>query len=259
MSARDLDGLHTAIVCVDYADLLRLTLPHAVTAVRPVGGRITVLTAPWDEETQRCAQGLGVTTLVTSIWKAGRAAFNKAGGLNEWLDSLQGRGAGWRLSLDADIALPADCFEHAGPLDRSMLYGVPRRMCERQQDWDELAAGERALDSFSVDELPIRGGKIWGRLPTTNPAGLCGYFQLWHGDDTANDRRFPPSRSAGGYDVRFATTFPPSQRAFLHHRPVLHIGPERRNWYGRQTERWTHAKPCSPAMLLGRAPDSVEI
>ena len=93
-------------------------------------------------------------------------------------------------------------------------------------------------DDFPLSVPPIKNGKVWGCLPTSNPAALCGYVHLWNLKHSIGMKRLPNSNNAARYDVGFALSFPETMRGFLENREVLHLGPEEANWNGRCSERW---------------------
>jgi hypothetical protein len=228
--------IETVVPCVGYDDFLGLTLPRNLELLES----ITVLTAPDDEHTAVIARNCGARLHITDAWSQG-GPFNKARALNEWMDSLSKVGPDvWILTLDADILLlSADRLARLD-LDRRVLYGVHRRMCEDYSAWTDFAGGHRDILSYPRDVLPIRNGRVWGRRPTSNPAALSGYFQMWNSQHAAGARRFPERPSAAQYDVEFALSFSQNDRKFIEDYEVLHLGPSKTNWSGRRSPRWEY-------------------
>jgi hypothetical protein len=218
---------------VGYGDFLNLTLASAVRAV----DRVTVVTAPWDPETPGIARKYGAEMLVTDAWRV-RGAFNKARALNEWIESIDvASEETWLLTLDADILLPSAAIPRER-LKAGSLYGAQRRMCADESDWLEYCAGARPLRSFKLEPYPLVMGRLWGTVQTQNPAGMLGYFQLWHQPGGNGGRRFREAPTASDYDVLFGLSFPETARHFLPEYEALHLGPARVNWSGRRSERW---------------------
>jgi hypothetical protein len=224
--------LEAAVPCVSYDDFLAITLPNNMDCLKSV----TVLTAPWDSATIELARKCGVKILITTAWRAG--VFNKAKALNEWLSRICYPSPElWTLVIDADILLPQGRAMPALELDTSILYSARRRLCEEEDQWLAFRNGERCLEDFPCEEIPIQSGRLWGRYSTTNPAGLLGYFQLWNPARAGCGLRFPEAPTASGYDVLFGLHFG-AHRKFLPDYEVLHLGPRRTNWQGRHSERW---------------------
>ena len=201
--------IETAVPCVEYDDFLRITLPNN----RVVLSSITVLTAPWDTRTAEIATKYGAKVLVTDSWKRG-GPFNKAGALNEWLERVASPSEveTWALVLDADILLPRDRPLTIDQLDPQGLHSARRRMCYDYNSFRQFAAGQRPWETFPINVPPVRNGRVWGHRPTSNPAGLQGYMQLWCPSRASGMKRFPETGTAAKYDVEFALSFAQSKR-----------------------------------------------
>jgi hypothetical protein len=229
--------IEAGVPCVNFDDFLRLTLPINIRHV----DTITVITAPGDAETVAVAKAHGAAVIETDAFTEG-GVFNKARALNVWLDSIDGRDPDvWVLALDADILLPAaiaSAFADANPTD---LYGAPRRLCVTEEEWESYTQGLRDLQSFPVLAPPVVEGRVWNLVPTSNAAGLCGYFQAWNLAQASGMPRFPEAPTAAGYDVVFGLSFDEQSRHYLDGVEVLHLGPPRVNWVGRQSVRWGEA------------------
>lgn len=228
-------SLQVGICCVEYDDFLGITLPHNVLYLPSV----TVITAPWDHKTIAIAEQAGATVLATDAWKVG-GPFNKGRALNEWIRKVQQTSteSTWLLSLDADILLPSGGISLAG-LDPTCLYGVKRRMCPDQIAFRQYTEGTRSLLSFDCNIPKVRNGMVWGHRPTSNPAALQGYFQLWCPASASGAAWFDETGTAAGYDVQFGLSFPSNNRRYLESIEVLHLGLEKTNWEGRASTRWT--------------------
>lgn len=228
-------NIEAGICCVDYDDILRLTLPRNLLSL----ASITVITAPWDHNTIAIAEQAGVKVFITDAWKVG-GPFNKGRALNQWIQAVQ-QTAGeqiWLLSLDADIMLLRDYSISIADLDPTCLYSARRRMCLDHSTFQEFTSGKRPLLSFDLDMPEIRNGMVWGHRPTSNPAALSGYFQLWCPASAAGASVFDETGTAAKYDVQFALSFPSDHRRYLDPLEVLHLGPAKTNWEGRKSSRW---------------------
>ena len=238
MNPNTVKPLRAAVCCVGYSDFLELTLPHAIRSLWDV----TVVTTESDTETLRIAAEHGVQVHTTDAWFSSGSTFNKAAALNTWLDSLDSEENGWVICLDADIIVPPDIIPDLDQLDARGLYGVRRRICAEQHEWDAFIAGHKPWRSFTYDPPEIRRGKLWGIHDTTNVAGIYGYFQLWNPGSAVGDRRFTPHPTAADYDVMFALSFGDQHRHHLPGKEVLHLGPTRTNWTGRRSEKWARSR-----------------
>lgn len=227
--------IETVIPCVGYDDFLTYTLPRNLRELESV----TILTAPWDEQTIGIAKQFKTGLLATEAWRIG-GLFNKARALNEWIKSIGDiSGDTWLLTLDADIILPYGRKIPVEKLERSGLYSAPRHMCHDRASLQKFVRNEAALESFPIMLPPIRNGLAWGIYPTSNVAGLSGYMQLWCPAYAPGMREFPESGTAAGYDVKFALSFPEGKRRFIPEFGVLHLGPAEMNWTGRRSQRWS--------------------
>jgi hypothetical protein len=203
--------LNAVMVCVDYSDLLAVTLPFNQHHFH----RISVVTSSEDTKTQDLADQLGIDCYITDSFYDDGAIFNKWKALEEALDVF-GR-QGWMCLMDADILWPKELpsFE----LEKGNLYCPHRRMFTHKTD-------------------PIPEEEEWGiwRIHP-NIREWAGYSQIFH----AEDEHLPPApwhditwKHAGGADSFFQFRWPEENKI----RPpfeVLHIGEAGKNWCGRAT------------------------
>lgn len=196
-------------VCVDYADILELTLP----AAKKFSSEIMIVTAARDEKTIALAQEHDVLCHVTDMFYRRGAHFNKFGALEEALDVF-GR-HGWMLIMDADIV-------------------VPEKFHDFEQQEGCIYTPNRRIKEDLSDGIPEQ--RKWSRYkrPRVNEE-FAGYFQMFHASDRVLGR--PPWHAvdwtwAGGADSAFHNKWPPMKKV----RPpfeVLHLGPPFTNWCGR--------------------------
>jgi hypothetical protein len=100
MGLLTVDGDVDAIVaCVDFSDLLEVTLPWNRSRFR----RLVVITTPTDESTQSIARQNDCELILTEIFTARGAAFNRAAAIQQCLSWMQPQD--WLVFLDADIMI----------------------------------------------------------------------------------------------------------------------------------------------------------
>jgi hypothetical protein len=204
--------LRAIMVCVDYGDLLRITLPYN----RHHFSAVMIVTTSRDSETIDVAKRYGAGLYFTEAFYDNRAYFNKWKALEQGLDAF-GR-FGWLCIMDADVLWPK-MIEHP-EYECGYLY-TPRR---------------RIQNDILNSPLPEVG---WPLLPLYNECEFAGYTQIFHADDS--HLSVPPWyeqdwRHAGGGDSFFQYRWPVSNKR----RPawqVLHLGAPQRNWCGRVTMR----------------------
>lgn len=212
-------------VCVDYLDILKLTLPYNAHQFE----KINFITSPNDAERLqkylwddfhpqpgvRCAS-LGI--FVTDLFYRDGAKFNKWAALEWGLDQV-GR-EGWICLLDADVVWPKAAWSQLLNLKEGNLYTPRRRMCV----------------DIPKDEASIPNEREWKNYPLhRNDAEFAGYSQIFHASDPVLGP--PPWHEtdwihAGGADSFFQFKWKPDKKI----RPgfeVLHLGEAGVNWMGR--------------------------
>lgn len=218
------------VTCVDYADLLALTLPSNMEHM----AECLVITASRDTETQRlCASIPGVKLYVTDDFFKDGASFNKGRCIEAGFDVI-GRD-GWILIWDADIMFPHpnEIPKPLVQLQPDILYGAPRRIVQNPLKWDPAAP--------------------WNVFPRRNDnKRVIGYFQLFNAASRfLRDRRPWYDQTfthAGGGDGYFESLTPRQHQCLLPF-DVLHLGPCDANWFGRSTPRLDGSVPERSAEL----------
>jgi len=217
------------IVSVDYADYLKHTLPSN----KPHFDDLVVLTTAADTETHDVCKANGVTYVVTNAFYREGAPFNKGRGINKGFERLNR--TAWILHLDADIVLPDDFREalESRELNRDVLYGVDRLMCNSYASWLGYVHGDRrATDFKTYRRHRDRDGRY-------SPVG---YFQLFHvaADALKRRERWYPERfpTATKSDRAFSRKW--RRRERLEGITVIHLATDGtcRNWQGRQSARF---------------------
>jgi len=205
-------------VCVEYDDLLAITLPGNA----PLFEKILVVTAPHDLKTPQVVASVPNAQLyVTSVFYENDCPFNKAAALEEGFDVL-GRD-GWLMMLDADIVLPIEDDLYGSLTQRppGAIHG-PRRHMVR--------------DPLAYTGQPWRDWDQWPIYPEPELAGCCVIFHA--ADPVLAQRPWLDTRwkHAGGYDSFFQQKWHRSKRLRTDFN-VLHLGEDGANWYGRCTTR----------------------
>lgn len=213
-------GIKSITICVDYDDLLAVTLPRNKRHF----DRTLVVTAPHDRATQLIAEREGCETYITDAFYRDGAAFNKGAAMEEGFDIL-GRD-GWICIWDADIVMP-----------ESIIIPAPLRDCLYCPDRHVLANPSLYRDSLTRATLPV----------DTPACEFPGYFQLFHASAVDSPWYGTNWSHAGGCDSDFQSKFAKDK---LKRPPfkVLHLGPTVEadrdfstrigaNWFGRTTKR----------------------
>ena len=210
--------LEAVTACVGFDDLLNATLtlnhPHLDTMI--------VVTSHDDRKTQAVAKKHGAICVQTDLFRKNERNFNKGAALNAGLSRFQYHG--WRLHLDADIALPDNCrrllFNHT-QLDPSCIYGADRVDCFGLDKLRESRArGPLARYGFVIDAPP--GQPLSHRYVDTLRGYVpIGYFQLWH---ASCQKDYPWSIGTAAHDdVLFAEQWPATCRRLLPTVIVQHL------------------------------------
>lgn len=208
--------MNAVVVCVNYDDLLAITLPRMASTF----SRVLVVTDNCDQATAEAVSKCGANLYRTDVFYQRGAAFNKGAALEEAFDAL-GR-HGWMCVIDADILLPE---QFAPALSPGCLHAPRRRLCAQPRrgvlrDWSEYRV-----------------------IVDTDMAGFC---QIFHADDPILAQRpwyDTGWKHAGGCDSSFQARWDESHRIWLPFE-VLHLGPISRNWWGRTTRRMDGMMPA---------------
>lgn len=205
--------MNTIVVCVDYADLLGITLPRNLRHVGTLPDACCVVTSPNDYHTQLLASELGVYCHVTNAFYERNALFNKGAAIQEAMQHFAPADA-WMMLLDADIVLPAEM-----PLDLQpgCLYSPRRHMCLDPPAWDGTE-------------------QSWPQFPVYPEREFAGYCQIFHMQDPAvlPWPNYPANWKMANCDSEFQNRWPEEKKV----RPafnVLHLGPPAKNWAGMST------------------------
>jgi hypothetical protein len=223
--------MRAIMVCVDYSDLLAITLPRN----RHHFDEVWVVTSFGDKQTRDVCRANDARIFCTDAFWDGGAQFNKWKALEQGLDRM-GRG-GWLCLMDADVIWP----KSLGGWSTELLY--VGTLCSPLR---------RMLDPLPMPFLSenVPDERDWNRFPIhRNVNEWAGYSQMFHANDlTLGD---PPWhdicwRHAGGADSFFQARWRRERKI----RPpweCLHLGSAGENWCGRASR-----------LMDGKMPDGAE-
>lgn len=206
-------------VCVEYGDLLALTLPHN----RHHFESVMVVTTPTDEETIEVAHRNQAQVFLTNAFYDDGALFNKWKALEKGLSEFGRKGL--LAIIDADIMWPSN---------------VPGTGYQ----FGNLYSPHRVM--WAHPNIPVPPEDQWGGSMAMGDREWAGYTQIfWATDPHLPDS--PPWHEtdwihAGGADSAFQNLWPARHKI----RPdwkVLHLGLPMRNWAGRTTQRIDGEQP----------------
>lgn len=233
--------LEAVTVCVNYGDILRVTMPFN----KPLFNNWIIVTTPEDTETQDVCRYYNVPYIATNVFYEDGADFNKAKGINEGLKKLTK--VDWMLHIDADIILPANfrqiCKEDQ--LQKDAIYGIDRVNVNGNEDLFKLLINKNSQIrqwTYLDPDLKFDPGF---RLHNLNAGyNVIGFFQLFHSShfDKNNNQWYPINHtSAARTDVGFQQQWPLNKRLFYPGIIGYHIeteyAPKGINWNGRKTKR----------------------
>jgi hypothetical protein len=202
--------LEAVTCCVGFDDLLDVTLalnhPHLDTMI--------VVTSHADLLTQAVARKHGAICVQTDLFGKNGRNFNKGAAINAGFSRFQYHG--WRLHLDADIALPDNfrriLFNHTA-LDRNCIYGADRVDVIGLDALHESRSGA-PQHSHGFMVAPRPNHPLSARYVDTLRGYVpIGFFQLWH---STTQKDYPWSLGTAAHDdVMFAEQWPSSCRRHL--------------------------------------------
>lgn len=209
-------------VCVDFHDILNLTLKHQHHHFHSM----TFVTSPefYSSTYEVTREFPNTQVLQTDLFYADGAIFNKYRALEWGLDQI-GR-YGWMCILDVDIIWPK-LLDLSRYLRRGYLYSPLRHICDP-----------------IPEEIPDE--KDWQRYPIHQQfREWAGYTQIFHADDERLGT--PPWHDitwthCGGGDSFLQAKWPPEYKI----RPpwqCLHLGKPGVHWCGRSGERMDGSSP----------------
>ena len=226
------------VVCVDYSDFLRCTLPHNLHFFE----RTVVVTSPEDKETQHICAFYNVQCVVTDKLSK-KPGFRKSAGINEGLKHLDRDN--WVVHLDADIWLPPQTrlLLQQASLDKSMIYGIDRFGVRGFKEWQGfLAHPAMQHENYAYIQLHNSGLPVGTRIMQSHMGGYLpiGFFQLWN-PKVSGVMWYPEKETTAAHgDLRMANLWPRAKRSLIPEIIGYHLESEDAsfgsNWLGRKTK-----------------------
>lgn len=233
-------------ICVEYDDFLSETIPYNM----PLFDRWIIVTSPRDKATRNLCKKYGLECLLTGDGQV-MNEFRKGRMIERGLQHLTANG--WRVHIDADMALPRH-FRNAinsAELSENAIYGVDRLMCKSWQLWQRVKSsgyldGGQHANSHMIhfpDWLPM--GARWSSHATGYVP--IGAFQLWHSsEDLWSGIRTKPypqfHNNACRTDIQQGLKWDRPNRQLLPEVVAVHLESEPcktgTNWSGRKTKRF---------------------
>jgi hypothetical protein len=259
---RQIHNIEAVTICVGYDDFLQETVKWNL----PLFEDWVIVTEPWDEKTREVCRRFNLRCVLSEDGK--RHAQN----MSEWTKFNKGRlierglqhlsGHGWRLHIDADIALPTIRFRHSldgAELHEDHIYGIDRILVKSWDDWQKLAASGYMTggnhDYMCRVTFPkgFEIGTRWAH-PVMGYAPV-GFFQLWHSSQDewrgVRVKPYPLNHStACRTDIQHSLQFDRSKRAIIPEIVGVHLesepAPKGANWGGRKTKLFGPKKGKGP-------------
>lgn len=237
--------LEAITVCVGYDDFLRAVIPYNLSMF----DRWIIVTEPNDTATRELCRQYGLEMFQTEDGHdAGE--FSKGRMIERGLQHLSNDG--WRVHIDADIALPRHFRQlvNMAELQDDTVYGADRIMIRTWEDWQKMKGsgyleGGQYTYSHSINfPKSFEVGSRWV-CPLTGYVPI-GFFQMWHSsqDEWRGIRVKPYPRhhnSACRTDVQHGLQWDRKKRELLPEVLVVHLESENNssmgvNWKGRKTK-----------------------
>jgi hypothetical protein len=239
--------IEAVTVCVNYGDFLRAVAPYNSA----IFDRWIIITEEEDTETREVCAKFNLHCILTKDHKRNGDDFNKGRIVDRALGHVAG--IGWRMHIDADIALP-NYFRRAimwDNLDKNSVHGFDRIYVNGWEKWQELQTTGFLIgatrDYPQVLSFPA-GFPVGSRINIHNTGWVpIGFAQLWHSDaDEAFGNKIRPyphhQGTACRADVQFPLQWDRANRVLIPEIIAVHLASEESkmgaNWNGRTTKRF---------------------
>ena len=216
------------IVCVNYSDVLKISLPHNLQLV----DTICVVTNPDDQETINICEGLENVILVKTnrMFENESDKFNKGKALNEGIKSI--KKDGWLLISDADTVLPKNFRSvlENNEINPSNTYGCRLRyLCPNHSEWIKYLEDERTVKEWSPRNCRMNIGAGFFQLVNCDHSTMKKNEGCWYNESFGH---------CGRSDRIFWKSFAGSEQPHLRGMYVVHLGDDKQgaNWKGRTTK-----------------------
>jgi Glycosyl transferase family 2 len=224
------------VVCENYADFLRHTLPEN----KHLFDRIVVVTSHLDKNTQRVCEFYHVECVQTDASQSHVGKFCKGAAINKGLERLNKDG--WVVHLDADIWLPPQTkrmLENAN-LDRTCVYGIDRYNVSGPRVWEDFLAMPRLQHECDA-WIHMNTFPLGTRVASFGNNGYVpiGFFQMFSPKDSGIERYPEGHTNAGREDMLFSLKWPRAKRHLIPEIIGYHLesgdAKMSSNWKGRTT------------------------
>jgi len=222
------------MVCVNYGDMLRLTLPFNKQMVT----NMVVVTVPEDKETLAVCQEFGIKVLEyrccfcpydKEVVKDATKLFHLSKMINQGLMYVyENFPDSWYLYLNSDVILhPHIKTLDVDTLSPELIYGVNRYLVPTKEDFNKISEGGQI--DFST---------LGNHFEDTEGDGIValGFFQLFKRKIFYDQVYNVPTYDASYSDILFVNKF--KNKGKLEGCHALHLGKPGVNWCGRVSERW---------------------
>jgi hypothetical protein len=224
--------LEAVTVCVGFDDFLDVTLSLNMAQV----DHMIVVTSHEDKRTHKCCNKHGATMVQTDLFKKNGRNFNKGAAIQQGFNYFHFMG--WRIHLDADIALP-DNFRRVlfnrTHLDRQCIYGADRMDIVGLKLLMKIRSSPQHLYGSHVRIDGPLGHRFIDPLNGYVPIG---FFQMWH---ATSHRHYPHSLGSAAHDdTMFSSQWKEEHRRHLPTVVCQHIlsapSVQGENWDGRRKQ-----------------------
>ena len=245
--------LEAVVVCANYDDFLRETLPHN----KQMFDKMVVVTSPEDKRTQKVCEFNHVECVVTDKLETRWGKFCKGIAINEGLNRLDKDA--WTLHLDADIWLPPETRNllQLIDLDIESIYGIDRFIVQSFEEWRDFLENPK-LQLENKGWVHINAFKLGTRVLDKDRYIPIGFFQMWNPKGSGRFKYPEGHTDAGREDGLFAKQWPRSKRQLLAEIVGYHLESEQAimgaNWSGRTTKQFSFnskGKELSSSRYLG--------
>lgn len=214
------------MVCVDYSDFLKITLPYN----KHNFDNIIVVTSPTDIKTQKVCKDNGVKCIQTNRMYQRKAKFNKGKALNDGIRALDRKD--WVLITDADMIMPKNLRNVLEKMELNInnVYGTGRMICPDKEQWLAYLKDESICNGWRRETRRVNIGVGFFQLINANSELLLGK-DIWYSE------RY---NHCGRSDRKFWRAYPPENRFSIQHIITTHLGDDHMgaNWEGRRTPEW---------------------
>lgn len=218
--------LEAVLVCVNYSDILKITLPKNIHFF----DKINVITNYNDTETIKLCEYYKVDMTITDrMYENEKDDFNKGKAINEGIKNLSKKD--WLIIIDADMTFSDNLRNELEKIsDINKIYGMPRYMCKTYEEWEKYLVDKSIISSWPCQKRRCIG---------------VGFFQMsnFNSDimkQKTNDELWYSEMwgHCGRSDRFFWRSWPDNLRSKIKNAYGIHLGDDsfQANWRGRTTK-----------------------